>query len=199
MDKQTGMVYVFVGDGKGKTSAALGVALRTLLINKKVVWISWFKSKDWNISEMGLVRVFKKTLKMYWSGEGFFIKNGESKVRGPKIVKRARTAISVVYDLTTPEKHKKAAKNALVFAKKILSESGTCLVVLDEIIQAVNEELITAKEVIDLLEGRGETHIVLTGHKCPASIASKADLVTMMKKIKHPYDSGKLAVRGLDF
>ena len=193
------MVYVFVGDGKGKTSAALGVALRSLLVHKKVVWISWFKSKDWNISEMGLVGIFKKTLRMYWAGEGFFIKSGESEKIGQEIVKKVKTINSVVYDTATPEKHKRAAKNALALAIKILSEKNTDLVVLDEIIQAINEGLLTVKEVVDLIENRGNTHVVLTGHKSSTLLTSKADLVTEMKKIKHPYDSGKLAVRGLDF
>lgn len=199
MDKKISMVYVFEGDGKGKTSAALGVALRMLLIQKKVVWISWFKSEDWSVSEMNLADVFKKNLKMFWAGKGFFIKNGETEKRGPEVVKKAKTVNSIVYDLASPEIHKKAAISALNLAEKLLRKNDLDLMVLDEIIQAINEGLLTEKEVLGLLELRGKTHIVLTGHRCPVSIVAKADLVTEMKKIKHPYDCGKLAVRGLDF
>jgi cob(I)alamin adenosyltransferase len=183
MTTKDGLIYIFEGYGKGKTSAALGVALRMLLIGKRVVWISWFKEKSWNVSEMGLEKKFKKNLKMYWMGKGFF--------GGPM-------------DHDTPDGHKKAAEEAFYLAKKILSEKeGTGgmvdLLVLDEVVRAVNDRLLTIAEVLELVRIRGNTHLVLTGHDCPKELKEIADLVTEMKKIKHPFDRGVLAIRGIDF
>lgn len=183
MKKGEGLVYVFTGDGKGKTSAALGVALRMLLLDKKVEWISWFKEESWKTAEMKLVNVFKNNLKMHWKGKGFF--------GGPM-------------DNNTPEGHKKAALSALFLANRVLlrkEEDGGMvdLLVLDEILKAVDEGLLNIDEVLDVVKKRGKTHLVLTGHKCPEKLTEIADLVTDMKKIKHPFDKGVMAVQGLDF
>lgn len=182
MKKNKGLVYVFYGNGKGKTSAALGVACRSLLRDKKVVWISWFKEESWKTAEMSLVKKFKKNLEMYWMGKGFF---GGSK------------------DHTSPEKHKEAAHDALSLAERILrkedAEVTVELLVLDEIIKAVNDGLLTEVELLELIRLRKCTHLILTGHKLPQGLEKYADLITEMKKIKHPYDKGVLAVQGLDF
>ncbi len=176
------MVYVFEGNGKGKTSAALGVTIRMLLLSKSVVWISWFKEESWKVSEMNLSKKFKN-LEMYWMGKGFF--------GGPD-------------DHNSLSTHVVAAQSAISLAKSFLinktnKDKRVELLVLDEVIKAVNDNLIIIDEVLDLIKMRGETHLVLTGHDCPLKIREVADLVTEMKKIKHPYDKGIMAVSGLDF
>lgn len=183
MRSKNGMIYVFEGNGKGKTSAALGVATRMLLLKKRVVWISWFKETRWKIAEMKLADVFKENLKMYWMGKGFYGGN---------------------LDHDTPYGHKKAAGEAFSLAKSILTyKKGVGgmvdLLVLDEIIRAVGDELLSVEDVISLVKMRGNTHLVLTGHNCPGEIREVADLVTEMRKVKHPYDKGVLAIPGLDF
>lgn len=199
MDEE-GVVYVFEGDGKGKTSAALGTALRMLLLEKKVVWISWFKTSKWQIAETKLPLYFGKNLRMHWAGEGFYIKSGIPEKKGTKIVRTARSNGALVFDVATPTTHQQAAKKALKLATEALAKKHSPeLLVLDEIIQAVNEGLLTEMEVLSLISKRGRTHLILTGHVCPGAIAEKADLVTDMRKIKHPYDKGMLAIRGLDF
>ena len=107
-------------------------------------------------------------------------------------------------DHDTPDGHKMAAVRALSLARRILDgkedQGGIVdLLVLDEIIRAVNDRLLMIDDVLELIRMRGKTHLVLTGHKCPKKIEEAADLVTEMKKIKHPFDKGVLAVRGLDF
>lgn len=183
MKSKDGMVYVFEGNGKGKTSAALGVTLRMLLLGKTVEWISWFKEASWHTAEMKLPEVFDKNLKMHWLGSGFF--------GGPM-------------DHASAEEHKNAAKSSLLLAKDILKKNKalggvTDLLVLDEVLRAVADGLVELTELIALVKMRGKTHIVMTGHSCPEEIVEIADLVTEMKKVKHPYDKGVLAVSGLDF
>jgi len=196
MVKSSALTYAFVGDGKGKTSAALGVTLRMLLLGKRVVWISWFKSKDWSISEMKLESVFNSSLKMHWGGKGFYFKNGTT-VEGD--YKKEVVADSVVYDFESPQEHKRAAISAFELAMNVLELQNTDLLVLDEILRAVSDGLVEESNVVRLLGVKGKTHIVMTGHECPEALVKKIDLLTEMKKIKHPYDMGKLAVRGLDY
>ena len=183
MEKKKGLVYVFEGNGKGKTSAALGVSVRMLLMEKGVEWISWFKEESWKSAEMRLPGVFKENLKMHWMGKGFF--------GGPM-------------DHDTPLGHKKAAMSALLLAKEVLTKNEgnrgiPDLLVLDEVLRAVSDGVLKIEDLIEVVNMRGSTHIVLTGHTCPKEIMEVADLVTEMKKIKHPFDKGVLAVPGLDF
>lgn len=185
------MVYIFEGGGKGKTSAALGVAVRTLSIGKKVVWISWFKSLQWSISESRLPEYFGKKLMMYWVGEGFYIRTGKTKKLAGGAVARDHATLAL---------HLKAAKRGLSLAKRVLERKNPpSLLVLDELIQAVGEKLLTEEEVLNVIRKRGKVHLVITGHSCPSLIKDEADLVTEMRKKKHPYDRGRLAVAGLDF
>lgn len=191
MKLKKGLVYVFEGEGKGKTSAALGVALRMLLLKNKVVWIAWFKSLKWSISEARLSEVFKDNLEMYWTGEGFYIKEEKSKPLNGGAIAR---------DLAEPDEHRLAALKARNLAMEILNSlEPPQLLVLDEMIKAVNDDLLSVEEVLEVVKIRRATHLVITGHDCPDRLRKIADLVTEMKKIKHPYDKGTLAVKGLDF
>lgn len=180
MKKDEGLIYVFEGNGKGKTSAALGVACRMLCNDKKVVWISWLKDNSWKVSESKMEKVFGKNMKMYWMGKGFY--------GGPE-------------DHYSPEEHREAARVGLELAKKVLrkEKDKVDLLIMDEVIKAINEGLLKIEEVLEVLKMRKKTHIVLTGHDCPRGLSRMADLVTEMKKVKHPYDKGVLAVKGLDF
>jgi len=168
-----GLVYVFTGDGKGKTSAALGVAVRAASNGMKVSWVSWYKEKKWPISEMNLKL---KNLKMYWLGEGFY---------------------KLPTDHATPTEHKHAAAAALKMAEKLLGKVD--VLVLDEVNNAVKDKLIDLNYLIKLIGKRGKTHLILTGRGARPELVERADLVTEMKKIKHPFDKGQKAVKGLDF
>lgn len=186
----TGLVYVFTGEGKGKTSAALGVATRSLLNGEKVVWVAFYKQESWGISEAKLKDKFPN-LEMYFSGKGFKI--------GKKTVPVGNRG-HVVVDSASEEEHKEAALAGLQLAANSLQQKPF-LLVMDEAINAVTDRLLESEDVIELINNRGDTHVILTGRAGePARmILAGADLVTECKKIKHPYDSGKLAVRGLDF
>lgn len=184
----SGLIYVFTGDGKGKTSAAIGMTTRALLIGKRVEWISFYKEESWGMAEKGLRERFEN-LNMSFVGRGFWI--------GKKTAPVGNKG-HVVVDKASEEEHKAAAKAGLELAIELLTKKPF-LFVLDEVINAVSEGLVESRGLVELLSKRGETHIVLTGRGLPKEIEELADLVTECKKIKHPYDTGKLAVSGLDF
>ncbi len=113
-----GLVYAFVGEGKGKTSAALGVMMRMLLCGEKVAWISWYKTADWPISERAAVDFFPN-LEMHWGGKGFYIKGA----------REARVNEGKVYDTTTPDIHSLAAKDCVRLAREKIASGEYKLIV----------------------------------------------------------------------
>jgi len=195
----SGLVYVFTGEGKGKTSAAMGVATRSLLIEKKVIWIAFYKQESWGLAEAKLREKFVN-LEMMFGGKGFRISNFDKKImKAGKELKLATVGNGAkVVDTASEEEHQLAAKHNIELAEEKVKEQPF-LLVLDEVLNAVRDGLLKSKRVIDLLNMRGETHIVLTGRGLPKDIEAEVDLITECKKIKHPYDTGKLAVSGLDF
>ncbi len=170
-----GLVYVFTGDGKGKTSAALGVAVRAALSGLKVAIVQWYKEKRWPIAEHQIGK-YIKNIKIYPLGSGFY---------------RLPT------DHATPEQHQQAAAAALKQAEKLLSKVD--VLVLDEVNNAVKDKLINLNDLMDLISKRGKTHLILTGRGATRRVLVGADLVTECKKIKHPFDKGLKAVKGLDY
>jgi cob(I)alamin adenosyltransferase len=190
-------VYVFTGNGKGKTSAALGTALRGVARDWQVDWIAWYKNVQWDISEYRLPDLLPKgNLEMFALGQGFFIKEPEQVVNGK--VKIASVNSAKVSDNHTPDEHHAAAQAALHFAQERLAKHPEILV-LDEICNAIEDGLVQEDDVLALLQQRGSTHIVLTGRSASDSLIEAADLVSEIISRKHPYESGKLAVAGLDF
>lgn len=162
---------MFTGEGKGKTSAALGVAVRAVCSGMKVGWVSWYKEKV-----LPSRSVLEGRLEMYAMGKGFYKLPGDN--------------------ASLPQ-HKSAAKKALELAKKLMKTVD--VLILDEVNNAVSDKLINLKQVIDLINKRGKTHLILTGRGACPELCERADLVTEMKKIKHPFDKGQKAVRGLDY
>ncbi|MCE7897707.1 MAG: hypothetical protein DPW11_04250 [bacterium] len=194
-----GLIYVFTGEGKGKTSAALGVATRSLLLEKRVVWIAFYKQESWGLAEAKLKGKFEN-LEMVFGGRGFRISNFDKKImKEGKELKLATVGNGArVVDTASEEEHLAAATNNLELASERLKDKPF-LLVMDEVLNAVSEGMVDPRELVELLGKRGETHIVLTGRGISEQIEDLADLVTECKKIKHPYDTGKLAVAGLDF
>ena len=100
-------------------------------------------------------------------------------------------------DHAKPDEHKKVAQEALKKAQQLLGKVD--VLILDEINNAVVDRLIKVSEVIKVIEGRGKTHLILTGRNASAELVEVADLVTEMKKVKHPFDKDIKAMKGLDF
>lgn len=170
-----GLVIVYAGEGKGKTTAALGIAMRSAGWGEKVAIIQFIKG-------------YKKT------GEWRLI----SKLKEIDIY---QTTDDKVMAIGKPKKkHQEAVNEALKLAKKIISARKHKIIILDEINNALRYDLVEAGEIIALLAERPvEQTIVLTGRGAPPEIIEIADLVTEMKEIKHPFKKGIPAKRGIDF
>jgi len=171
--KQTrGLVIVFHGDGKGKTTAALGMGLRAAGHQMHVAVVQFIKA--WNIGEHEAATHLLPYLKLYRLGQGF--------VRE-----------------TTPE-HVAAATKALAFTRQCLAAGKLQMVVADEILTAVGLKLLTTEQAESLLNDRPpDVHLVLTGRGVWDSLIEKADLVTEMRLVKHPYDKGVEAQPGIEY
>ena len=175
MQKLKGLVYVFTGDGKGKTSAAFWTGVRAALRGMKVAAIQWYKEAAWPTAEQKISQKLPN-FKVYLMGKGFY---------------------KLPTDHASRAEHVKAAQEALGLAGKLVDKVD--VLILDEVNNAVHDKLINLIDLIDLISKRGNTHLILTGRGADKKIIVIADLVTEMKKIKHPFDQGKKAVRGLDY
>lgn len=194
-----GAIYIFTGDGKGKTSAALGVAMRAICADLKVAWVAWYKESSWDIAERRLPELVD--IDMFFLGEGFYIQESSNQNQGlSKAVKTAalKTGGQVI-DKASQKKHQQTAQAALKKAKELVKTDQYDLVVCDEINNAIHDKLVSLNQVKKLLQNRKKTHLVFTGRNASKEVIDLADLVTEMKKVKHPYDQGQPAVRGLDF
>lgn len=170
-----GQIHVYTGDGKGKTTAAFGLAIRHLGRGKKVAIIQFMKPKaSGEIVALSKMAEFKDKLYLKSYGENELIRK-------------------------TTQADIKEAKKALIDAKRVLKK-GFDLVILDEINVAVAFGLIDIKQVIKMIEKRPiGTSVVLTGRRAHLKMIEMADLVTEMRKIKHPFDKGEKAKIGLEY
>lgn len=194
-----GLIYIFTGTGKGKTSAALGMTLRATCNNMKVAWIAWYKSASWGVSEHQMKK-FLPAVDLHVLGKGFYFDSkSEEMVKKVGKIKVAKVKVGVVVDHYASEEHSAAAQIALAKAKEILEDQSVDLLVCDEICQAVQQKLISLEQVLELLSLRGRTHMILTGRDCPQALIKEAHTVTSMEKVKHAYDQEIMAVKGLDF
>lgn len=173
--KNTGLVYVFTGDGKGKTSTALWTAMRAAIAGKEVAIVHWYKESRWPTNDQKIRDLFPN-LRDFLMGQGFY---------------------NLPSDHASSNEHILAAQAALTKAEQLLSEVD--VLVLDEIINAIGDGLLEESAVLALIERRGATHLILSGRGASTRLIGEADLVTEMKKVKHPFDKGKKAIKGLDF
>jgi len=175
--KKKSLIIIHTGDGKGKTTAALGLAMRTIAHGGRVAFVQFLKNpKDYKYAVHKLEKE-NENLDVFTMGAGF---TWETKDKA-KDIKLAH------------ETWQKAKE--LIFSKKYN------MVVLDEINYAIHYDFLPEEEVINLLmEKPKELHLVLTGRNATKKIIEKADLVTEMKNIKHPYkEQGISAQKGIEW
>lgn len=194
-----GQIYIFTGTGKGKTSAALGMTLRAVSAGMTVAWVAWYKEASWNVSEYRMKEILPG-VELYVLGKGFYFDSPTTeKAKVVSGIKVLPTHTGTVVDKHTKEEHKKAAGLALSKAREIILSQSVNVLVLDECCQAAAQGLISTRDVVAVLERRGPMHVVLTGRDCPQELIQAADTVTQMEKVKHAYDTGTVATKGLDF
>lgn len=194
-----GLVYVFTGEGKGKTSAAVGTAVRAVGAGMNVGWVAWYKQEQWKLSEVEVLR--KAGVEVFLLGKGFHLKEQKERIEKQNNTSSVKIAPiageQVVVDSADEEEHVRAAQEALSVARRLTQKVD--VLVMDEVNNAIKDGLLDGVDLVDLISHRGDTHLVITGRDVRPEVVEAADLVTEMKKIKHPYDKGKTAVRGLDF
>jgi cob(I)alamin adenosyltransferase len=178
------VVIVYTGDGKGKTSAGLGLLARALGNRNKVAFIQFIK--HWGVSEHVFIRdiqpLFKDQLYFFKGGKGFY-RAGEL---SPQEI--------------SEEQHRQAALETYKEALTAVSSGGYDLVICDEINNAVHDGLLTEKQLKDLITKRNpKTSLCLTGRNFPIKLKPQVDILTSMTKVKHHFDDKYLANKGIDF
>ncbi|MCX8111392.1 MAG: cob(I)yrinic acid a,c-diamide adenosyltransferase [Syntrophorhabdaceae bacterium] len=169
------MIILFTGDGKGKTSAALGIALRASGYKMKTLMIQFMKKQDGS-GEHRVPSPLNEFIDIHAFGGGFLFK-GDDK-----------------------SEHIKLAQKAWLFMEESLSKKVYQILILDELTVALKYGLINIDMVMDFLKNPPyEIHIIITGRDAPLKLLSIADIATEMKKISHIYDKGGPPVEGIDF
>ena len=194
--KKPGLVLCYIGAGKGKTTAAMGVVARAAGAGMNVHVLQFVKA---SVPKKG-----QKKLPGEWSlsNEIIFF-NSVKQVRGVgKITTEVmgRGFVGILGDTKARKEHILEAKRALLKSKQILKSQKYDLVFLDELVSAVELKLLSQQDVVDVIKVKPpQTHLIITGHNNFPKIIKHCDLVTEMKMIKHPYYKGILAQRGIDF
>jgi cob(I)alamin adenosyltransferase len=174
MNKKS-LLIVYTGNGKGKTTAAFGLALRALGHSKKISIIQFVKSKK-SSGELSIEDKWKDLVEVRVTGSGFMMSENEAK-------KRENEALS-----------------GWEIAKKNILSGNFFIVILDELTYILEYGLIEKDEVLQCISGRpAGTHVVITGRKAPQWLVSEADIVTEMTEVKHSYSSGTKAQEGIEW
>ena len=174
MTLKKGYIHVYTGNGKGKTTAAIGLGIRATGAGLKVIMVQFMKGRRY--SELDAVDQVKNFTVVQFGRDEFVSKENPEQID---------------IDL---------ARKGLVYAKDVIQNGGYDLVILDEITVAVDFQLIPLKEVIDVLKNKPETlELVLTGRYAPSDLIKHADLVSEILEIKHPFQKGVLSRKGIDW
>lgn len=173
-----GIVIVYTGNGKGKTTASLGVALRAIGHGLRVCMVQFIKG-EWHYGELNSIKKLEPDFELIVAGKGF---------------------IGIIDDDHAFEEHVRAARTALDIVEQKISLDTFDIIILDEINYAVHLGLLQLADVLKILQNRPKhLSLILTGNHACEEIIKLADLVTEMKEIKHPYKKGIKAKRGIDF
>lgn len=173
-----GLVIVYTGEGKGKTTAALGMALRAVGRGWYVLMIQFGKG-SWHYAELESSQRLKPEFEIVPMGLGFY---------------------KILDDAHSETEHRRAANDALAFASAQMLSGKYDMLILDEINGMLASGLLALADVMALLDAKPDgLTLVLTGRYAPPELMERADLVTEMREIKHPYQKGILAQKGIDY
>ncbi|NLW35558.1 MAG: cob(I)yrinic acid a,c-diamide adenosyltransferase [Syntrophorhabdus aromaticivorans] len=173
--KKKGITIVFTGNGKGKTTAALGVALRASGRDMKTLMIQFIKEKGQS-GEHNICPAILGNIEIYPFGMGFVFRGDDLRP------------------------HIEMAEQAWIFMEQTIKERKFDILILDELTIVLNLGLLTIEKVMDFLTRKSDDlHIIITGRDAPQELIEFADVVTEMTEIKHVYRKGVSAVKGLDY
>lgn len=178
------VVVVYTGEGKGKTSAGLGLLVRALGTRWNVAFIQFIK--HWGVGEHVFIRdimpLYKDQLHFFKGGKGFY------------------NAGELSAEFVTPKQHRQAAKETFAEAVRCATSGEYDLVICDEINNAVHDGLLSQAELRKLITKKSpKTSLCLTGRNFPDPLLPLVDIATNMAKVKHHFDDKFLANRGIDF
>lgn len=175
--EEKGLTIIYTGEGKGKTTAALGLVLRAVGYKKRCLIIQF--GKIWFTGELAGVKQLEPYVKIIQGGKGF---------------------VKILGDRLPLKIHKKAAVDSYNILYKEALSGKWDIIVADEFIGAVSGKLLPISLAVKLIKKKPKAlDLVLTGHHAPQKLIDLADLVTEMQEIKHPYQQGILAKKGVDF
>jgi len=175
MAANKGLLMVFTGDGKGKTTAALGLSIRAMGHGFKVCIIQFIKG-SWKYGELESMKRFSDLMDFHVTGRGFTWKSEDL------------------------EKDKKAARAGWQLAKSAITSEKYRVVILDELTYLIKLNMLDEKEVVETLLNKPDNlHIVVTGRNACSRLKEAADLVTDMQAVKHPLEKGIKAQKGIEF
>ena len=170
-----GLIFVHTGKGKGKSSSAFGVIIRALGWGQKVAVVQFIKGK-WITGERRFFKTIEDQVSWHTMGDGF------------------------TWDTQDRNRDTKAAQAAFAKACNMMAGAEFDLVVLDEINIAMRYDYLSTDQVLDGLKTRAaRTSVILTGRDAKPELCNYADLVTEMTEIKHPFQAGIKAQKGLDY
>src|SRR3990172_2841400 len=172
---KSGLIIIHTGSGKGKTTAALGLAFRALGYGWKVLMVQFIKG-NWKYGELEAAKRFEGLLEIKPMGEGF------------------------TWDTKNPERDRQKAREAWEYGKQAALSGKYQMVIFDEINYVISYDYLPVKDVVEFLKNKPPAlHVVLTGRDAPQELMDLADLVTEMREIKHPFAQGIKAQKGIEF
>jgi cob(I)alamin adenosyltransferase len=173
--ERTGLIIINTGNGKGKTTAALGTAMRAVGSKFKVFMVQFIKG-SWDYGELHVVERLAPYFEIRPMGEGF------------------------TWETKDKKRDIEVATKAWEFCKSLISANEHDLLIFDEINNAMDYGYVDVKDVVDALKNKPkEMHIILTGRDAPQEVIDIAHLVTEMREIKHPFHQGIYAQKGIEF
>ncbi len=173
--QRKGLIIVYTGDGKGKTTAALGLAFRALGRRYRVAVVQFIKGK-WKTGEAAMAKELAGRVDFFSLGDGF-------------------TWITKSFDQDVA-----SARAAWAKCLELLADERYQIVIFDELSYVIKYNFLSVEEVLEGLKRKPpQTHVVITGRDAPPELIDVADLVTEMKEIKHPYRAGIKAQPGVDY
>ncbi|MCC7106007.1 MAG: cob(I)yrinic acid a,c-diamide adenosyltransferase [Chloroflexi bacterium] len=178
--RRKGLVIIFTGNGKGKTTAAMGMGVRAAGNKMNVLAVQFIKGQ-WKTGEQESLKRLEPYFELRRMGRGFTVE----RLRDKRI---------------EMEEHQAAAREAMAMVRQELTSGQYAMVILDEILGSIKAGLVTLDEVLELIRLKPPmVHLVLTGRGAPPELIEASDLVTEMQPIKHPFQQGIPAQRGVEF